>query len=109
MGQPGRITSKITIMIKKVNWIDYLFSVGWIRKGIWRYWYPLLTRRLADEEALFLNYAYETEPPMAIPLRPEDEPNRGCIQLYHQTVSAVALRGKRVLEVSCGHGGGAAY
>jgi len=58
---------------------------------------------------LFLNYAYEEEPPMNIPLASEDEPNRACIQLYHHVAMQVDLRGKRVLEVSCGHGGGAAY
>ena len=89
--------------------IDYFFAVGWMRKGIWKFWYPLLTRRLAEDEVTFLNYAYETEPPMAIPLRPEDEPNRACIQLYHQVASPVSLQGRQVLEVSCGHGGGAAY
>jgi ubiquinone/menaquinone biosynthesis C-methylase UbiE len=89
--------------------IDHLFSVGWIRKAIWKVWYPLLTRRLHGEEVLFLNYAYEEEPPMGIPLSPADEPNRACIQLYHHVATQVDLRGENVLEVSCGHGGGASY
>jgi SAM-dependent methyltransferase len=92
-----------------VPFIDHLFSVGWIRKAIWKVWYPLLTRRLHGEEVLFLNYAYEEEPPMGIPLSPADEPNRVCIQLYHHVATQVDLRGKNVLEVSCGHGGGASY
>jgi len=46
---------------------------------------------------------------MDIPLRPGDEPNRACIQLYYHVATQVALRRKNVLEVSCGHGGGAAY
>ena len=46
---------------------------------------------------------------MSVPLRPEDEPDRVCIQLYHHVATQVPLRGKTVLEVSCGHGGGAAY
>jgi SAM-dependent methyltransferase len=89
--------------------IDHLFSIGWIRKAIWRLWYPFLTRRLRGEEILFLNYAYEEDPPMAIPLAPGDEPNRVCIQLYHHIATQVELRGKNILEVSCGHGGGASY
>jgi ubiquinone/menaquinone biosynthesis C-methylase UbiE len=89
--------------------IDYLFSIGAIRKAIWRLWYPFLTRRLRDEELLFLNYAFETDPPMGLPLLPADEPNRACIQLYHHVATQVELRGKNVLEVSCGHGGGASY
>jgi SAM-dependent methyltransferase len=89
--------------------IDHLFSVGWIRKALWRLWYPLLTRQLHGEEVLFLNYAYEEEPPMGISLTPKDEMNRACIQLYHHVATQVELRGKNILEVSCGHGGGASY
>ncbi len=89
--------------------IDHLFSVGAIRKAIWKLWYPLLTRRLHGEEVLFLNYAFETEPPLALPLTIADEPNRACIQLYHHVATQVELRGKNILEVSCGHGGGASY
>ncbi len=71
--------------------------------------YPFFTRLLADEEVLFLNWAYEEDPPMAVPLAASDEPNRGSIQLYHRTATQADLSGKRVLEVSCGHGGGASY
>lgn len=89
--------------------LERLLSVGCIRKTIWRLWYPFLTRRLRGEEVLFLNYAFETSPPEDLPLAPEDEPNRACIQLYHHVASQVDLRGKNVLEVSCGHGGGASW
>jgi len=89
--------------------IDHLFSIGRIRKAIWQLWYPFLTRRLRGEAVLFLNYAYEEDPPMGIPLTSGDEPNRACIQLYHHVATQVELRGKKVLEVSCGHGGGASY
>lgn len=89
--------------------IDHFFAIGWMRKAIWRFWYPFLTRRLRDDGVLFLNYAFETVPPMAIPLASEDEPHRACIQLYHHVAAQVSLAGKSVLEISCGHGGGAAY
>ena len=89
--------------------IDYLFSIGPLRKGIWKLWYPFLTRRLRGQEVLFLNYAFETEPPLDIPLAPEDEPDRACIQLYHHVGTQVNFHRKNVLEVSCGHGGGASY
>jgi ubiquinone/menaquinone biosynthesis C-methylase UbiE len=89
--------------------IDHLFAIGRIRKLIWQLWYPFLTRRLHGKEVLFLNYAYEEAPPMGIPLSPDDEPNRACIQLYHHVATLTPLQGKNVLEVSCGHGGGAAY
>lgn len=89
--------------------IDPLFSVGFLRKAIWKLWYPFLTRRLTQEEVLFLNYAFETEPPLGLPLEPADEPHRACIQLYHHVATQVELRGQNVLEVSCGHGGGASF
>ena len=89
--------------------IDRLFSIGSVRKAIWRMWYPFLTKRLRSEEVLFLNYAFESDPPAALPLSPEDEPNRACIQLYNHVASQVDLQGKEVLEVSCGHGGGASW
>lgn len=88
---------------------ERLFAIGPVRKAIWRLWYPYLTRRLRSEEVLFLNYAFETDPPVGLPLEPADEPNRACIQLYHHVASQVDLRGKDVLEVSCGHGGGASW
>ena len=46
---------------------------------------------------------------MALPLAESDEPNRYFIRLYHRLATQVDLTGKRVLEVSCFHGGGASY
>jgi SAM-dependent methyltransferase len=74
-----------------------------------KYWYPFITRRWTKEDVVFLNWGYEEDPPMGLPLVPSDEPNRCCIQLYHRTATQADLSGKQVLEVSCGHGGGAAY
>jgi ubiquinone/menaquinone biosynthesis C-methylase UbiE len=73
-----------------------------------KYVLPLGTRQVGDD-VVFFNFGYEEDPPMALPLEPSDEPNRYCIQLYHQTASQVDLAGKKVLEVSCGAGGGASY
>lgn len=71
--------------------------------------YPYITRRV-DDDVHFLNWGYEEDPPMGIPLEAADEPNRHPIQLYHGTATqAGELAGKRVLEVGCGHGGGASY
>ena len=89
--------------------IDSLLALGPIRKAIWRWWYPFLTRRLQQEDILFLNYAFETEPPLGLLLDPEDETNRACLQLYHHVATQVKIADQRVLEVSCGHGGGASY
>jgi ubiquinone/menaquinone biosynthesis C-methylase UbiE len=74
-----------------------------------KYWYPLVTRKFSADDLVFLNFGYEEDPPMAVPLAASDEPNRLPIQLYHRTATQVDLAGKQVLEVSCGHGGGASY
>jgi SAM-dependent methyltransferase len=73
-----------------------------------KYYYPVITR-LSGDGREFFNMGYEEDPPMALPLSASDEPNRFSIQLYHRTATQVDLTGKRVLEVSCGHGGGASY
>ena len=87
----------------------YRLGANRIYKKLWKYWYPLVTRGLSGDDVLFINWAYEEDPPMAVPLAAADEPNRGHIQLYHRTATQADLSGKRVLEVSCGHGGGASY
>ena len=78
-------------------------------KAISKYGYALLTRRIGEQDIYFLNFGYEEDPPMGIPLSPSDEPDRYSIQLYHRTAAQVDLKGKDVLEVSCGHGGAASY
>ena len=79
-----------------------------LQANTWRL-YPLASRRLANDDVFFLNFGYEEDPPMDLPLASSDEPNRHPIQLYHRTATQVDLTGKQVLEVSCGHGGGASY
>ncbi|WP_082946027.1 phthiotriol/phenolphthiotriol dimycocerosates methyltransferase [Mycobacterium sp. E1747] len=74
-----------------------------------RYWYPLATRYSSTDDQLFLSWGYEEDPPMALPLAQADEADRYFIQLYHRVASQTDLTGKRVLEASCGHGGGASY
>lgn len=71
--------------------------------------FSYLTRRVSDD-VLFMNWSYEEDPPMALPLDAADEVNRYPIQLYHCTATqAGGLAGQRVLEVGCGRGGGASY
>jgi SAM-dependent methyltransferase len=73
-----------------------------------KYLLPLGTRQVGDD-VVFFNFGYEEDPPMGLTLAAADEPNRYGIQLYHVTAAQVDLTGKRVLEVSCGAGGGASY
>lgn len=71
--------------------------------------YRYFTRRLSPGDSAFLNVGYEEDPPMAVPLEASDEPDRYYIQLYHATATQADISGKVVLEVGCGHGGGASY
>jgi SAM-dependent methyltransferase len=72
--------------------------------------YRTITRRFGSDDVVFLNYGYEEDPPFAMRLDPADEADRFPIQLYHRTATqADDLSGKQVLEVGCGHGGGASY
>jgi ubiquinone/menaquinone biosynthesis C-methylase UbiE len=89
--------------------VGHVGTTAFFKKISNRYWYPFVTRRLNGDDVVFLNYGYEEDPPMALPLSASDEPNRFCIQHYHRTATQADISGKTVLEVSCGHGGGASY
>jgi len=95
--------------VKQSNYVNRIGTTALFKKFMNSYWYPFLTRRTAADDVVFLNYGYEEDPPMALPLAASDEPDRFCIQLYHSTAAQVSLEGKEVLEISCGHGGGASY
>lgn len=64
-----------------------------------------------DAQIRLMNYGFIDPNPAcpAIPLAPDEEPDRCSLQLYHRVAGAVDLAGKEVLEVGCGRGGGAAY
>ena len=76
-----------------------------------QYWYRYVTRTVKDAPIVFLNYGYVhlDRDAKAVELHEADEANRIFIHLYHRVAGAVDLRGRDVLEVSCGHGGGASY
>jgi ubiquinone/menaquinone biosynthesis C-methylase UbiE len=92
-----------------VNLVYRVEFARFLQKLVRKRWYPFLTRRLYADDVLFLNLGYEEDPPMGLPLVASDEPNRYYIQLYHSTATQADLKGAQVLEVSCGHGGGASY
>jgi SAM-dependent methyltransferase len=97
------VTSTLRQYVKPIG------SYSWFKNVMNKYWYPFVTRKWDQEDVVFLNWGYEEDPPMGLPLDPADEPNRYCIQTYHRVATQTDLSGKKVLEVSCGHGGGGAY
>jgi len=54
----------------------------------------------------FMNYGFA---PLSAELAASTEPERYCLQLYRHLLGTTDLRGRRVVEVSCGRGGGAAH
>ncbi|WP_347310270.1 class I SAM-dependent methyltransferase [Defluviimonas sp. SAOS-178_SWC] len=58
----------------------------------------------------FMNYGYAFESDRDVPkIRPEDEAERYCAHLYHAVAAQADLRGRRVLDIGSGRGGGASY
>ena len=104
-------THSVTVINRLIAspFVDRLIYSDFVEKLKTKYGYPLGTRLMGTDAMLFLNYGYEEDPPMALPLAASDEPNRFFIQQYHRTATQADLSGKRVLEVGCGHGGGASY
>jgi len=80
-----------------------------LRQKLWAWWYPFFTRRVRAQGIDFLNYAFQEDEVPRAALGAEDEPDRPNIQLYEHVRGGLSLRGLRVLEVSCGHGGGASF
>lgn len=56
-----------------------------------------------------MNYGFAPTEGSQLALEAADEGDRLCIQLYHRVVSAAELKGKTVLEVGSGRGGGASF
>lgn len=82
-----------------------------VRAPVIRRWYDQMSRIDRDAEMTLMNYGWavldDSHSPLS--LQSEDEANRYSIQLYHQVAGAVDLRGRDVLEIGSGRGGGASY
>lgn len=80
-----------------------------IRRWLWRWWYSKLAKKIGTERWTFMNYGFAPEGEEPIALQPSDEADRLCIQLYDRVARPADIRGKDVLEVGSGRGGGASY
>jgi ubiquinone/menaquinone biosynthesis C-methylase UbiE len=99
-------------LIDRLAFQPFILQLGskpLFKKVTQKYAYSIATRRLGSDDVFFLNWGYEEDPPLDLPLEASDERNRYPIQLYHRTATQADISGKRVLEVGCGHGGGASY
>ncbi len=81
-----------------------------LRKPLWQWWHNRMNKIDDNNQANFLNYGYENlNGGPKLELKDGDESDRYCIQLYDHTVNKADLKGKNVLEVGSGRGGGASY
>jgi len=83
-----------------------------LRKVFWRTWYNYWSHRHTTAGVWeFMNYGYSPTDPDTprLQLEPDDERFRNWIQLYDQIASRIDLRGKELVEVGSGRGGGCSY
>lgn len=82
-----------------------------VRKPLWRYLHRLLLHHDISGVTTFLNYGYASTgtEEFDLPLLPWEKPHRNAVNLYHHVTRSCPLEGRRILEVSSGRGGGAAF
>ncbi|MBV8903617.1 MAG: class I SAM-dependent methyltransferase [Acidobacteriia bacterium] len=74
--------------------------------------YSTISVLLKVDDLPFLNYGYvplDGSHMGGLKLNPEDERDRFSIQLYYRVAGGRDLRGKDVLEIGCGRGGGSSF
>ncbi len=79
-----------------------------IRSLIFRIWYWYISTIDRKGDVLFMNYGYSAKD-KNLKLDAADEVNRYSIQLYNHVAESVDLKGKHIVEVGSGRGGGLAF
>ena len=79
-----------------------------LKNIFFKIWYWYISTIDKNAEIIFMNYGYSKNN-QKIVLEKEDEKNRYSIQLYEHTATGVNIKGKNILEVGCGRGGGLSY
>lgn len=83
---------------------------AWFKRLNAKVTYEILAKRISAEDWQFMNYGYmpnDNEP--SIPLPDDPKIQRYPLQMYHYLAAKVPIKGKHVLEVGSGRGGGARY
>lgn len=95
-------------MIKFI--IGSLKRFAWFKRLNAKVTYELLARRISAEDWHFMNYGYvpnENEKPVSLPDGPKIQ--KYPMQMYHYLATKTEVKGKHLLEVGSGRGGGARY
>ncbi len=90
---------------------DFRFFPNWMKKLMLRFLHRVLLTRYGFADLKFMNYGYVCLDPESefLELDESDELERYCLQLYNHTIRDVNLKGKDILEVGSGRGGGASF
>lgn len=83
---------------------------AWFKRLNAKVTYEILAKRISAEDWQFMNYGYvpnEREAPVSMPDGPDVQ--KYPMQMYHYLAAKAEIRGKIVLEVGSGRGGGARY
>tara|TARA_B110000438_G_scaffold60007_1_gene60182 strand:- start:5008 stop:5817 length:810 start_codon:yes stop_codon:yes gene_type:complete len=78
------------------------------KRWFWRTWYNIFARKAFNSDFSFMNYGY-AEAGFAPTLNNKDEGERYPIHLYHHVTTQAEIKGKDLLEIGSGRGGGASY
>ncbi len=85
---------------------------NFVKRFFWRSFYDFFSWKYNHIDLPFLNYGYEfidNSLINSLKLEKDDFDNRLFIQLYYQAIQTLDLKGKTVLEVGSGRGGGSAF
>lgn len=83
---------------------------AWFKRLNAKVTYELLAKRISAEDWHFMNYGYvpnDDEPPVSLP--DDGKVQKYPMQMYHYLAAKASIKGKHVLEVGSGRGGGARY
>lgn len=75
---------------------------------LYKIWYWYISTVDKNAEVIFMNYGYSKDN-HKIKLDKNDEKNRYSAQLYNLVATGINIKGKDILEVGCGRGGGLSY
>lgn len=95
-------------MIKFI--IGSLKRFAWFKRLNAKVTYEILAKRISAEDWHFMNYGYmpnDNEKPVSIPDDPKIQ--KYPMQMYHYLATKTEVKGKHLLEVGSGRGGGARY
>ena len=79
-----------------------------LKNAFFRIWYWYISTIDKNAEVIFMNYGYLKDN-HKIKLDESDEKNRYSAQLYNLVATGADIKGKDILEVGCGRGGGLSY